>query len=315
MVERAVLTLDNRIRMPGFTDAASARESAAYQAILSSRREVLESKVAALPESAALAFGRLNPDSGTANDKVNRNSFGGHEDGTCVVNLTASMLNHSCWFNACQQNMEERKPGGYAMRIYANCDIAADEEITISYMSTCPPLPERRAYLRETYGFECTCHACIRPDVGAQLQKVSTMYADFMKSMGQIQRTRLLLGSLTWLKEQERENISKGKEVLRLMRAFGKGVGFMYCGNVCGRLSCLLSIVRPQNWVAEALGFAREARAFQALTYGAFEHADFSVVDRGLASLEELRVAPPPPQDAATVTLDPFWQGFLGLDP
>jgi hypothetical protein len=304
--------------VPGFTDVASAKESAAYRAIMSSKREMLESTVAALPGSVALAFGRLQPEGGYAHDKVNRNSFAGYKDGTSIVVLTASMLNHSCWCNACQQMME-CKPGGYAMRIYANCDIAADEEITISYVETLPLLPERMAHLRNTYGFDCLCPACIRPDVGAQLENVSTLFDEFTKAAEKSKRLHQLgsLGSLkpawltetqyenilrpAWLTETEHENILRGKEVLRMLRACSKGIDFMTCAIVCTDLASLLAIVRPQNWVAEASGFLHELRAFEALTYGSFEHADLSEVDRDLAALEEYRVAPPPPQDAATV--------------
>jgi hypothetical protein len=288
MVERAVVTVENKqFCMYGFTDEARARESAAYKEFRRNADEELASKVAALPESVALAFGRLAPEDGDAGDKFNRNSFAGHEARTSSVMLTASMLNHACWRNASQQSMELRKPGGYATRIYTNCDIAAGEEITISYVETYPLAPERRAHLRRTYGFECTCPACVRPDVGAQLENRSNLYREFYGATKVIQlqmrQLGVVLSSDKERMEQVRKCITLRQEFLHVLQACNSDPA--QCGFVCQGLSTLMMIARSKNWVAEASGYLREKRAFEALTYGAFEHGDYSEVDKQLAQL------------------------------
>lgn len=73
------------------------------------------------------------------------------------MGLTASQkINHSCRSNAASQWDWTL----LAHKLWAVRDIAAGEEITISYFDPIQTLRERQRYAKEALGFECACSHC-----------------------------------------------------------------------------------------------------------------------------------------------------------
>jgi len=79
-----------------------------------------------------------------------------HGSGTAVYALP-SLLNHSC-----DPNVDAVwRHGDSKITLAARRDIAAGEELTITYIDASEPAEERREALRFAYGFECRCAACV----------------------------------------------------------------------------------------------------------------------------------------------------------
>lgn len=75
-----------------------------------------------------------------------------------------AQLNHKCGFNltltAC--NETDQSPGMVTVEVRASCEIAADSELCISYLTdreASLPTAARMAVLRR-WGFECNCSMC-----------------------------------------------------------------------------------------------------------------------------------------------------------
>eukprot|EP00906_Rhabdomonas_costata_P032455 RCo045722 len=79
-----------------------------------------------------------------------------HSEGGWTVFPVLSRFNHSCWPNACALHGQGRAV------VYALREVAAGDELTISYLDLGQPLPfeQRRAVLREQFGFDCECELC-----------------------------------------------------------------------------------------------------------------------------------------------------------
>ena len=93
------------------------------------------------------------------------NSFGkgaGAMQGA-VFNLS-SRVNHSCRPNAYRNFDREQN----RMRLYACRDIVCGEEICIAYKEVLATRAERQAELREPFGFDCACEACLMPSAEAK---------------------------------------------------------------------------------------------------------------------------------------------------
>ncbi|KAJ7099542.1 hypothetical protein B0H15DRAFT_771246 [Mycena belliarum] len=69
-----------------------------------------------------------------------------------------SRLNHSC----CPNTGAGFNMASFSYRLWALCDIAPGEELTLSYTDVTAPAAERQKAL-EPYGFQCTCRACQDP--------------------------------------------------------------------------------------------------------------------------------------------------------
>ncbi|KAF2087819.1 SET domain-containing protein [Saccharata proteae CBS 121410] len=92
--------------------------------------------------------------------------------------LTASYTNHSCSYNAMRAFI------GNIMIVRATRDLAAGEEVTMTYVGTDDPVLARRNSLRDTWGFDCYCALC-------KLE---------MKSLGPFERKRAeLLGRIKYV--------------------------------------------------------------------------------------------------------------------
>ncbi|TDZ19269.1 SET domain-containing protein 5 [Colletotrichum orbiculare MAFF 240422] len=76
--------------------------------------------------------------------------------GMVAVHANISKINHSCRPNAAAQWDWD----ALAHSLYAARDIAADEEITISYINPFLTLRYRQEYTNSTLGFECACSQC-----------------------------------------------------------------------------------------------------------------------------------------------------------
>ncbi|CEM04249.1 unnamed protein product [Vitrella brassicaformis CCMP3155] len=76
-----------------------------------------------------------------------------------------SLLNHSC-----EPNSESTYVDRNTISAFTTRDVAAGEELTISYIDNTMSLADRREELRG-YGFVCTCPKCEREAAGGLLQK------------------------------------------------------------------------------------------------------------------------------------------------
>ncbi|WQF90530.1 Putative SET domain-containing protein [Colletotrichum destructivum] len=79
--------------------------------------------------------------------------------GMIAVHANISKINHSCRSNAASQWDWDM----LAHRLYAVRDIAADEEITISYINPIQTLQARQEYAKSVLGFVCACSQCKAP--------------------------------------------------------------------------------------------------------------------------------------------------------
>ena len=74
---------------------------------------------------------------------------------SCLLPCEASFFNHSCDPNALISVGET-----HAVSFVAAREIAAGEEVCISYVATDLPHAERQHIFRHKYGFECACPVC-----------------------------------------------------------------------------------------------------------------------------------------------------------
>jgi len=75
------------------------------------------------------------------------------------VYIEASLFNHSCQPNVCLF----RKPGTPEFQFVTIHDVAAGEELTVTYLGY-GDLASRRAHLREHYFFHCECRRCVEEE-------------------------------------------------------------------------------------------------------------------------------------------------------
>ncbi|KAF5315448.1 hypothetical protein D9619_007007 [Psilocybe cf. subviscida] len=93
-------------------------------------------------------------------------------------------LNHGCSsaFNVVYNWRDE----GAFLIVHALKDIAKGQELLTTYTDSKRPRHERRAYLKEQYGFTCTCSVCSLPDAlsqasDARLSMISSLYNSFAR--------------------------------------------------------------------------------------------------------------------------------------
>jgi hypothetical protein len=73
-----------------------------------------------------------------------------------AVYSASSLANHSC-----DPNADAAWPLGNArLRLTARRDVQAGEQVTISYIDASLEVEERRALLKHSYGFDCSCARC-----------------------------------------------------------------------------------------------------------------------------------------------------------
>lgn len=115
----------------------------------------------------ALANSNKHDGSGPILGRIRTNGFGGNSQWTwrgdgepsgryTLVYDQISRLNHSCRPNAAYTFYD----ASFSMGVHAVRDIAAGEEILISYVLLCHPYEERKAQLAP-YGIDCKCDACV----------------------------------------------------------------------------------------------------------------------------------------------------------
>jgi hypothetical protein len=61
--------------------------------------------------------------------------------------------------------------------------IVEGEEIVFSYCDPTRPVRERTEWLREHYGFQCTCVGCVDENVGHRLESVPKVDAEMLKDL------------------------------------------------------------------------------------------------------------------------------------
>ena len=123
----------------------------------------VEALIGEMPAAAAAQLSSLshNPrkhgDSRSSMGVWQSNCLPSHDDGGASLYADASMLNHSCAPN-CEQ--------GYVSSTRAAClrvtgrDVRCDDQLSIAYISEPGTRDERRARLRERFGFTCECVLC-----------------------------------------------------------------------------------------------------------------------------------------------------------
>ncbi|KAK8011175.1 hypothetical protein PG990_010140 [Apiospora arundinis] len=94
---------------------------------------------------------------GTASTNVHPMGGGGATEAGLF--LAACRINHACVPNA--QNKWRADLG--RMTVHAARDIAAGEEITLTYLPALFPYAERQTILKEHFGFVCACATCSLP--------------------------------------------------------------------------------------------------------------------------------------------------------
>lgn len=114
-----------------------------------SAAELLAPYVALTPEQLLRAWAAFNTNSFMATEHEGGEGFG------CLLFTQAPMYNHSCSSNASFRIIH-----GHNIEIKTMRDIAAGEEITISYADSLLPRAERRAFLQESKMFWCSCVRC-----------------------------------------------------------------------------------------------------------------------------------------------------------
>lgn len=75
----------------------------------------------------------------------------------------AAMLNHSCAPSCAVEALWDAESRSPAVRVFAEVDIAAGEELTISYVPRSATRAERKTRLTQGYGFTCACTRCAAP--------------------------------------------------------------------------------------------------------------------------------------------------------
>ncbi|KAK8128153.1 SET domain-containing protein 5 [Apiospora sp. TS-2023a] len=94
---------------------------------------------------------------GTASTNVHPMGGGGATEAGLF--LAACRINHACVPNA--QNKWRKDLG--RMTVHAARDIAAGEEITLTYLPALFPWAERQTILKDHFGFKCACATCAIP--------------------------------------------------------------------------------------------------------------------------------------------------------
>jgi hypothetical protein len=84
-----------------------------------------------------------------------------------AVYATLARINHSCAPNARQEHVISTGDE----RVVASRDIAAGEEVNISYIDICQPTSRRREQLLASYRFNCVCKSCSAFDSNPTLRR------------------------------------------------------------------------------------------------------------------------------------------------
>lgn len=107
--------------------------------------------------------------------RIDCNKFGLYGDKGEIVGSSlhpsASFVNHSCLPNAFSHIV------GDELTLYTLYPVEAGEELNISYIEPELALKERRAQLKETYGFDCVCRRCVKESLKDAPPK--QLYDDF----------------------------------------------------------------------------------------------------------------------------------------
>jgi hypothetical protein len=172
----------------------------------------LQAIVRALPKEGQKAFlflhnnfpGQPNPFSNII--RSNGYPLGPNSDVGGIFPLIARM-NHSCRPNA----QHRWNPARGEQTVYAVRDVAAGEELTLSYHNG-GPSAERKAALQQFFGFACACELCAQP--AEALRKSDRRLRDAARldeSIGDARRVRL----------QPADALKDCKELLRIYEAEG----------------------------------------------------------------------------------------------
>jgi hypothetical protein len=105
--------------------------------------------------------------------------------------IRMSRVNHSCVANCFRRFWEHQN----LMVLIACRDVAEGDEIVVSYCDPTRPVRERTEWLREHYGFQCTCDGCVDEKVGQRLESVPKVDAEVLKALDSHQFDQVLAWS------------------------------------------------------------------------------------------------------------------------
>jgi ferredoxin len=88
-----------------------------------------------------------------------------------ALHPSASFVNHSCLPNAFSHIVDHK------LFLYTLYPVEVGEELNIGYIEPEIPLKERRAQLKDTYGFDCVCRRCTKESFKDSPPKL--LYDDF----------------------------------------------------------------------------------------------------------------------------------------
>ena len=195
--------------------------------------------------------------------KFSRNNFGVLNEMLTVVGAgcypPAALLNHSCAPN-CVLAFD-----GAQLEIRTLVHVDAGAELTHSYVDLCLCTSERRATLRERYGFECRCERCNGGLRSADGHNVDELLENRIESdqTGDKERVEALRRSAALLRkasvqEDDGEELQLLRSALALRRHHCHPLSTMAYEAECATLTCALAV----GDLPTALECCRQAVAF-----------------------------------------------------
>ena len=155
--------------------------------------------------------------------------------------VSVSHFNHACLPNCSRCYLSDQK----LCIISADADIAAGEEMTISYTNEYFEAPEEQSrYLQNGWGITCACLACSDPNVGKKLSEVHKMDEEMYELS---------------LQEKEPEAYAVGQRLIAVLNEIRKAGG-PHCSRLRSRAhSDMFRICVSRTNPASTLSEARQA--------------------------------------------------------
>ena len=155
--------------------------------IMGTSGEIFDHDESSIPPASFAAWNSLLPVGGSLAEKFHLNGISCNEDASNGgLFLRMSRINHSCLGNC----LHEYLPTLKVKILVASRPIAPGEEITFTYkgMGSKDEFRHRRALLRATFKFDCSCEVCLSPLLEAKLAEMLSLDASIFELGG---RTRV----------------------------------------------------------------------------------------------------------------------------
>ncbi|OIW28639.1 hypothetical protein CONLIGDRAFT_654819 [Coniochaeta ligniaria NRRL 30616] len=131
------------------------------------------------------------------------------EEAAMGLFLEFSRINHDCQPNA----LYRFSPKTLALEVFPYRTIQPGEEITVSYTPISMPHNQRREYLRQVWGFDCSCSLCHSTDEAAisdsdhRRERVGELKQSVLQASSQQYFENALVMAQEWLEVGEREGV------------------------------------------------------------------------------------------------------------